>query len=94
MSNIINYAMGCLVPRSDPKPILDALLFLSKNFLLDRFRQCRRNQRCATKVGTPAVAMTTATSTENCAEVMWPAWRPKRAEMVPKVKPVLIRSVG
>jgi hypothetical protein len=44
-------------------------------------------------VGTTALRTTTVTRTENWSFVRIPEFRPYRDEIVPKVRPVLIRSV-
>src|SRR6266478_4671748 len=48
---------------------------------------------CAINVGTTALPMTTVTRTVYCVRSMRWCSRPKRAEMVPKVRPVAIMSV-
>src|SRR3989475_3115342 len=48
---------------------------------------------CAINVGTTALPMTTVTRTVYCVRSMSWCSRPKRAEMVPKVRPVAIMSV-
>jgi hypothetical protein len=47
----------------------------------------------ATSVGTTALAMTAATSAEYWDWSMMPLVKPKRAEIVPKVRPVDISNV-
>ncbi len=49
------------------------------------------SQRGASTVGSTALAMTVAISSENCVRSMIPACSPYSEEMVPKVSPVLIQ---
>src|SRR5208283_2659450 len=48
---------------------------------------------CAIKVGTTALPITTVTRIVYCSWVMMPRVYPKSAEMLPKVKPVLMSNV-